>query len=200
VAASGRRKGAAGCLFSSMSKDMDGMPPHYRERGLYVSAKRTHRFGRRFFMYPMYLEILMSFAGPVCRWVRFPKRTHRGGVLEVVSLKSGVILSQKWVRLRTEGVDADAKGCGAVGMVEALWLLEGLLVSREMVAANNSGVSSDSARQAQHDKPGRRRGRDAKTIRVGGCKNSFHKRVGSVKMTTFACLPHAHYLPASGRS
>jgi hypothetical protein len=48
---------------------------------LYVSAKRTHRFGRLVSVYLTYLKILISFAGPVCSWVRFGKRTHRGGVL-----------------------------------------------------------------------------------------------------------------------
>ena len=42
-------------------------------------------------------------------------------------------------------------GSAVVGIAGVLWLVEGLLVSWEMVAANNSGVSSDSVRQAQHD-------------------------------------------------
>src|SRR6266404_5824359 len=58
---------------------------------IYVSTKRTHRFGGGNFMeYPCY-QRLMWFAGAVCRWVRFGKRTHRGGVLGVYSLKSGVV-------------------------------------------------------------------------------------------------------------
>ena len=69
---------------------------------IYVSAKRTHRFGGRFFVYHPYVKIFISFAGPVCRWVRFGKRTHRGGVSRVFSLKSGVILGRKWVRFTSK--------------------------------------------------------------------------------------------------
>lgn len=47
-------------------------------------------------------------------------------------------------------------------------LLEWVLVSWEMVAANNSGVSSDSARQAQHDK----------SKRVRGCSQMYDVQVG----------------------
>jgi hypothetical protein len=85
------------------------------------------------------------------RWVRFGKRTHRRVIL-------GVVLGRKWVRLaenrvylRTKDSDAAFTGCGRIGLAEALLVVRRLLVSWEMVAANNSGVSSDSDRQAQHD-------------------------------------------------
>jgi hypothetical protein len=56
-----------------------------------VSAKRTHRFGGHCFVYRSFIKVLISFADPVCRWVRFGKRTQ--GVYEVVFIG-------KWVRLR----------------------------------------------------------------------------------------------------
>ncbi len=64
-----------------------------------VSAKRTHRFGRIFLVYHSYLKTLVSFAEEICRWVRFLKRTHRGGVLGVFLLINRFILGRKWVRL-----------------------------------------------------------------------------------------------------
>ena len=52
------------------------------QRGpLYVSAKRTHRFWRKNLVEHPYVTILMTFAEEIFRWVRFPKRTHREGVL-----------------------------------------------------------------------------------------------------------------------
>jgi hypothetical protein len=63
-----------------------------RPSPLYVSAKRTHRFSGRFFAYHQYYQLLMSFAEPVCRWVRFGKRTHREGVFEGSLQESGYVL------------------------------------------------------------------------------------------------------------
>ena len=100
-------------------------------------------------MYNPLLRLLTVFAEPVCRWVRFGKRTHRRGVFEGAKAKMR----------ETKPVLGAGKGARTLPLwgyerMESLrcWLLEGVLVSWEMVAANNSGVSSDSARQAQHDR------------------------------------------------
>jgi hypothetical protein len=56
--------------------------------GLYVSAKRTHRFGGRNFVEHSFDQGLMAVEDGFWRWVRFGKRTHRRGVLRVVSSNS----------------------------------------------------------------------------------------------------------------
>ena len=43
-------------------------------------------------MYHQHFQVLMSFAEPVCRWVRFGKRTHRRGVFGGYLQKSGFVL------------------------------------------------------------------------------------------------------------
>src|ERR1035438_3582102 len=59
------------------------------------SAKRTHRFAIAFLLYHFYLQKLMPFAGEICRWVRFGKRTHRRGVFGSFSLKNGLVFGQR---------------------------------------------------------------------------------------------------------
>jgi hypothetical protein len=85
-----------------------------RVRGpIYVSTKRTHRFLRIFLMQlPLHTVFAMEMCGEI-RWVRFGKRTHREGVNEGVSSKSGSF----WDGIRgsrcdgaTSGKDACATG------------------------------------------------------------------------------------------
>ncbi len=67
-------------------------PRRGREGPIYVSAKRTHRFGAPLFLYHICCQLFMSFAVTFCRWVRFGKRTQFWGVF-------GAVLTEKWVRL-----------------------------------------------------------------------------------------------------
>jgi len=51
---------------------------------VYVSAKRTHRFGGGNVMESLYYQRLMWFAERFCRWVRFGKRTQIEGLNDAV--------------------------------------------------------------------------------------------------------------------
>src|ERR1019366_2455321 len=85
---------------------------------IYDSAKRTHHFGGRILVYYPYSQVLRSFAGPICRWVRFGKRTQNKGSMRAVSTKSGFVSGGQShfppsLKLRgTSGVTANAAVLG----------------------------------------------------------------------------------------
>jgi len=67
--------------------------PTGRKRGpIYVFTKRTHRFFAGFLTHPTRVQLVRNFGESVFRWVRFPKRTHREGVLRGVE----VVLGRFW--------------------------------------------------------------------------------------------------------
>ena len=66
-----------------------------RGRKNMLSAKRTHRFGRRRFVYHQYSKILMSFAGGFAGGFVSGKRTQIGGSVRSFSLKSGFVSEER---------------------------------------------------------------------------------------------------------
>jgi hypothetical protein len=83
--------------------------------------------------------------------------------------------------------DADAMGCVVCELAKALGCLSSYWCRGrcfDKLSMTNRGEDADGPR---------------KGFAEGGCKNWFHKRVGSVKMAAFACLPHVHCSPANGR-
>src|ERR1017187_4497375 len=74
---------------------LGGLVPVRSSKEMCHSTKRTHRFGGRSFAYQPTFQVLMLFAEPVCRWVRFGKRTHRRGVFGGYSWKSGLVYGER---------------------------------------------------------------------------------------------------------
>src|SRR5882724_10919615 len=64
---------------------------------IYVSAKRTHRFFHGKSVYSIGLQRVVRETRGFFRWVRFPKRTHRRGVLRADMM----VLRQNLERFRT---------------------------------------------------------------------------------------------------